>query len=229
VVVASGMMLVSACTVGGGCGTRVNAIVERSVKRAYPDALENDLRQLRDAALVFAQRGREAACASIANDMDDMLDDITAAIAAERERAARRAYLEAAVPVAQIGGVIKAEDVIGAPVLNLQDEELGTVENVVLDPHSGDIAYVALATGGFFGLGKKWIAVPWEELSRTRDADAFVLDLSTERLSKMQGFDAGQWPTDAASLRRSAQAQEPVEQARPPVTRAKTGAEQRGP
>jgi sporulation protein YlmC with PRC-barrel domain len=227
---ALGVTLVSACTAGGGCDTRVDEIVERSMKQDYPDALKNDLRQLRDAALVFAQRGRDAACTSIAIDMDDMLDDITQAMAAAREQAARRAYLEAATPVTQISGLIKAEDIVGAPVLNLQDEELGAIENVALDPDTGDIAYVALTTGGFLGLGEKWIAVPWKDLSRTRDAKNFVLDLTTEALAKMQGFDASRWPDQAAARlpEQPSQLQQSMKQGRQPETREKSSVDQGG-
>jgi sporulation protein YlmC with PRC-barrel domain len=189
------------CTAGGGCDNRVNEIVERSEQAHYPDALKNDLRALRDAALIFLQRGRETECVDIANSMDGLLDDITHRIEARRERAKRRAYLQDAKPVTEIGRIIKAEEVMGTPVRNLKDQELGVIENVALNPNSGQIAYVALATGGFLGLGEKLVAVPWKDLSVTSDGQLYVLNLTPEALEKMEGFDAEEWPGQAINKR----------------------------
>ncbi|MGH8501332.1 MAG: PRC-barrel domain-containing protein [Gammaproteobacteria bacterium] len=199
--------MLSGCTVGGGCDNRVDAIVERVEQGPYPDVLKTEVRQLRDAALVFQQRGRERECASIANGMDELLDDVTQRIETRREMARRRAYLNSAKPVAKIGGILKAEDIIGTPVRNLKDEELGTIENVALNPDSGQIAYVAISTGGFIGLGEKLVAVPWKDLRAPDDREIFVLDLSPEILEQIQGFDENQWPAQAA--------QKPAQKGRP--------------
>lgn len=172
--------------------------MNRAEQARYPEALQNDLIQLRDAALVFSERGREQECATMANDMDDMLDDFTQRMEAKRERAAQRAYLQAATPVAQINGVIRAEDVVGVPVRNLHDQELGAIENVALDPASGEIAYVALVTGGFMGLSEKLVAIPWRRLSLTNDGEVYVLDLSIKALERMKGFDGEHWPAGTA-------------------------------
>jgi sporulation protein YlmC with PRC-barrel domain len=188
----------SGCTVGGGCDNRVDAIVERVEQGPYRDALNTEMRQLRDAALVFQQRGREAECASIANGMDELLDDVTQRIETRREVARRRTYLNSAKPVTKIGGILKAEEIIGTPVRNLKDEELGAIENVALNPDSGQIAYVAISTGGFIGLGEKLVAVPWKDLRAPADREIFVLNLGPEALEQMQGFDENQWPAQAA-------------------------------
>lgn len=188
------MAALAGCSAGGGCDHLVNDIVERSEEGPYPDALKNDLRQLRDAALVFLQRGSKAECASIAHGMEDLLDDVTERMEAERERAARRAYLESARPVVSIGGIIKAEEVMDAPVHNLQDQKLGVIQNVALDPNTGQIAYVTLATGGFLGLGEKLIAIPWQDLRRTPDGELYVLDISREALERMKGIEAKDQP-----------------------------------
>lgn len=191
--------VLSGCTAGGGCENRVNAMVERGQEGNYPNALENDLRQLRDAALVFLQRGRETECADMANAMDDLIDDHMDMMEATRERRARSAYLARAQPVTAINGVIKGEQIIGAPVRNRNDEDLGAIENVALDPDNGQLRYVALATGGFIGLGAKLIAVPWKDLKLNRDRELYVIDLSIEALDRMKGFDANLWPTRAAN------------------------------
>lgn len=185
------------CTVGGGCDNQVDALVERGEQGPYPDALKTELRQLRDAALVFHQRGREAECADIAGGMDELLDDVAQKIETRREQAQRRAYLKSATPVTAIAGILKAEDVIGAEVRNLKDQTLGTIENVALNPDSGRIAYVAVSTGGLVGLGEKLVAVPWKDLRAPADRELFVLDRSQAALEQMKGFEENQWPAQA--------------------------------
>jgi sporulation protein YlmC with PRC-barrel domain len=188
------VVVLTGCTPGGGCDQRLDAIVARAEHPSYPNELRNDLIQLRDAALVFAERGREQECAHIANEMDDLLDTVAQRMETRRERAARRAYLRAATPVTEIDGVMKSEALIGMPVRNLKDQEVGMIENVALDPESGDIAYVALATGGFAGLGEKLVALPWRAFSLTQDREVYVVDLSPKTLEQMQGFDGERWP-----------------------------------
>lgn len=193
------VVMLTGCSAGGGCEDRVDAIVARGEQDRYPDALENDLTQLRDAALVFQQRGQDTECADIANGMDELLDDYTRTMQARHERAARKAYLRGSRPVTAINGVIKSEQVIGAPVRNLKDQELGAIENVAFDLDTGHIAYVALSTGGFLGLGAKLVAIPWQRFNLTKDRALYVLDLSLEKLDKIQGFDAERWPTQAVN------------------------------
>jgi PRC-barrel domain len=80
----------------------------------------------------------------------------------------------------------------------LKNQELGAIENLVLDSNSGQIAYVALATGSFLELGEKLVAVPWKQLSLTEDNKVYVLALSPKILEKRKGFDADQWPGQIA-------------------------------
>jgi sporulation protein YlmC with PRC-barrel domain len=42
--------------------------------------------------------------------------------------------------------------VIGSKVVNAQNEDVGTFEDIVLDAGAGRIAYAVLSFGGFLGL-----------------------------------------------------------------------------
>ena len=44
-------------------------------------------------------------------------------------------------------------------VVNLQNEDLGGIKDVMLEPRSGRINYAVLSFGGFLGLGEKLFAV----------------------------------------------------------------------
>ena len=87
----------------------------------------------------------------------------------------------------------------GDTVRNPQNENLGKVEDFMIDLENGRIAYCVLSFGGFFGLGDKLFAVPWSAMTLDAENHAFVLDVPKARLKDAPGFDKDSWPdlTDA--------------------------------
>ncbi len=57
-----------------------------------------------------------------------------------------------------------ADTLIGNDVYNHKDEELGDIKEIMLDLHSGKIAYAVWSFGGFLGMADKLFAVPWSTL-----------------------------------------------------------------
>ncbi|MBK9120677.1 MAG: PRC-barrel domain-containing protein [Phycisphaerales bacterium] len=91
----------------------------------------------------------------------------------------------------------KSSNLTGKKVTNPADEDLGTLQEIVVDANSGRILYGVLSFGGFLGLGDKLFAIPWSALPLSGDAHAFVLDVDKERLEKAVTFDKRQWPNFA--------------------------------
>ena len=75
-------------------------------------------------------------------------------------------------------GVLKASDLIGKKVQNIDGKKLGDIKDLVINPEDGDVQYAVLDFGGFLGVGDKYFAVPWETLRFTEDQKAVVLDVS---------------------------------------------------
>ena len=92
-----------------------------------------------------------------------------------------------------------ADTLIGEDVYNHEDENLGDIKEIMLDIHSGKIAYAVLSFGGFLGMGEKLFAVPWKALTLDMENKRFVLPVDKERLKQAPGFDADNWP-DMADL-----------------------------
>lgn len=97
----------------------------------------------------------------------------------------------------QEGRLHRVEDLIDAKIRNPQGEDLGEVEELVVDVNSGDIRYAVVSYGGFLGLGDKLFAVPLKAMTLKQDEDAdafFVVDINEERLENSEGFDDDNWP-----------------------------------
>lgn len=89
----------------------------------------------------------------------------------------------------------RASKFIDADVENAQEEDLGEIEDLVIDPQDGRIAYAVLSFGGFLGLGEKYFAIPWKALqAKAGDDDTLVLNVDKEKLTNAPGFDRNTWP-----------------------------------
>lgn len=89
---------------------------------------------------------------------------------------------------------LSASTMIGDDVTNPAGEDLGNIEEIMLDVNSGRIAYAVLSFGGILGLGDKLFAIPWGALALDPEEHAFILDMSKETLENAPGFDKDDWP-----------------------------------
>lgn len=93
--------------------------------------------------------------------------------------------------------VMGASTLTGNAVVNSAGEDLGEIEEIMLDVLSGQIAYAVLSFGGFLGMGDKLFALPWQALKLDTDNERFILDVDKERLRNAPGFDKNHWPSMA--------------------------------
>lgn len=91
---------------------------------------------------------------------------------------------------------IRLSELTGLEVRNAQNEDLGDIDDIVIDMRTGKIRYAAVASGGFLGLGEKLLAIPFNafQFRQTEDDKYFVLNVSEERLKEAPGFDKDNWP-----------------------------------
>lgn len=90
--------------------------------------------------------------------------------------------------------VVKASEVTGVNVKNIKDENLGTINEVVIDKSTGKVSYLVLDFGGFMGFGNKFFAVPWHQFTYHEEKDCFILNLDEKQLKNAPGFDKDNWP-----------------------------------
>ena len=176
------------------CKDDLAEVDKLSAKVPSTDAQRAQLKQQREAALLLMNSGQDNLCQDVVNAMEKILDKQREANMMARERTEQLQEVRSATPLPAQAGVVRASRVIGLPVRNKNGDKLGTIEDIAIDASSGVIAYVALAHGGFLGLGEKWIAIPWRELARTSQGDAIVLEVDDATLDKAVGFDEERWP-----------------------------------
>jgi sporulation protein YlmC with PRC-barrel domain len=89
---------------------------------------------------------------------------------------------------------LSATTLIGDRVVNPKGEDLGKIEDLMIDPEQGRVGYAVLSFGGFLGMGDKLFAVPMQALRLSREDKRFILDVDKERLKNAPGFDKNNWP-----------------------------------
>ena len=94
---------------------------------------------------------------------------------------------------------LRLSEIMDMEVRNAQDEELGEIEDVVVEKQSGKIRYAAISVGGFLGIGDRLIAVPWQALRIQQQQDdpdeKFVLlNADRSRIENAPGFNEDNWP-----------------------------------
>lgn len=93
--------------------------------------------------------------------------------------------------------VLTASRITGSRVTNRAGEDLGKLEDLMLDLDRGRVAYAILSFGGFMGMGDKLFAIPIQALKQDGDRGRFLLDVDKERLKNAPGFDKNNWPSTA--------------------------------
>ncbi len=143
------------------------------------------MQSLGNAAYVFAFDGDDQSCQTVLASMRKVYQEHQRLVGLENDDpnarlAWRRAHLAQATPVTEMDSLMRADVVIGADIRTPEDEALGKIEDVVLDPAGQAIAYVLVSRGGFLGLGGELVAVRWSDLRATSDHEIYVLNTSPE-------------------------------------------------
>ncbi len=93
--------------------------------------------------------------------------------------------------------VLSATSIIGDAVTNPAGDNLGEIEELMIDLDHNRIAYAVISFGGFLGVGEKLFAVPMESLALDAPTHHFILNVSREKLESAPGFDKNDWPNTA--------------------------------
>ena len=93
--------------------------------------------------------------------------------------------------------VLSADSLGGNKVVNRDGEDLGKIEELMINVGDGRVQYAVLSFGGFLGMGDKMFAIPWESLALDSENKRFYLNIDKDRLKDAPGFDKSHWPNMA--------------------------------
>ena len=158
------------------------------------DSPRYQIRAVYAAANVLGHRGDEKGCTMLMGE----LRDIYGRYSSELQKAGvkpgdvtswRQERIVAAEPVGRLDQPLSVSELTGTEVRNAKDEWLGTVDDAVLDPRTGNIGFVVVERGGFLGMGEDHVVVPWKALRATQNFNALVLNVDENAMEKAPKVD----------------------------------------
>jgi sporulation protein YlmC with PRC-barrel domain len=87
-----------------------------------------------------------------------------------------------------------ATSLIQDKVVNLNGQDIGRIDELMIDVTTGRVAYAVMSFGGFMGIGNKLFALPWSAVTVDEAKKRFVVNVTRESLDEMPGFDKDHWP-----------------------------------
>ena len=162
-------------------------------------------------AYILAQRGNQQACESVLGSARDVYTSYVVDLRSGRIPRVevtdwRSQQIATAVAVTGADMNFRSDALVGAGVVNPQGDDLGSVDDIVMDPQTANIAYLVISRGGIFGFGKKYVPVPWEHIKAAPGNKLLVLASSkasmdgAPQVREEQSFQGAAFAAEALKL-----------------------------
>ncbi|MDD5701674.1 MAG: PRC-barrel domain-containing protein [Dehalococcoidales bacterium] len=79
-------------------------------------------------------------------------------------------------------------------VINAVGEDLGKIEDVLVDLKAGKIIYVVVSAGGSLLREGQFYAIPWEAMEVSLHDKKLILNVSKETMANAPSFGKNEWP-----------------------------------
>jgi hypothetical protein len=94
-------------------------------------------------------------------------------------------------------GLIRVSRFTDFNLMNTEGDDLGEVEDLIVDVPQGMVSYGVVDFGGFLGIGEQSTAVPWDmfTVQTTSETPNLMLDITADSLENAPVIDLGSWPS----------------------------------
>ena len=117
--------------------------------------------------------------------------------------ATRTGTTDGGIAVDETDRLIASDKVEGTSVYDRQGTSLGSVQTVMIDKYSGQVAYAVMSFGGFLGIGERYHPLPWRALTYDTAQGGYVVDISREQLERAPSYSRDEAPWSDPSYGRS--------------------------
>jgi sporulation protein YlmC with PRC-barrel domain len=185
---------------GYGYGYRMGGY-RGAIASGYQDARPGyEVRTLIASATILARNGQQQPCEDALATARKIYTPYVAdlhggGVPMEDMSGWRQQQIAAAQPVAGQNIAFRSDELLGTAVRSTQNEALGSVDDLVLSPQTGKIAYLVIGRGGFFGIDEKYVPVPWENFKLTPNAKLLVLDTTKATMDAAPEVNHDQYTT----------------------------------
>lgn len=191
-----------------GCLKRLQQSIP-AVRRTLATADRQELRRLRDSAVILANRGREGACQTIVVEMERIATGNQAATNAPGQTGAQP---KALATDARTRMTISMDDMLDSDIVGLGGEDLGEVNDVVI-VHGPQVRAFAIVDRdeGWLHIGDELVAVPLGQVRSLEDGD-YAVAITRKDFEKLATIDHGKLddPVSYEGLERQWTAHAPV-------------------
>jgi len=101
-----------------------------------------------------------------------------------------------AIEARETAGLIGSDKVEGTAVYDAKGEHIGSIERVMIEKVSGQVAYAVLQFGGFLGIGSDYYPIPWESLKYDTSLGGYRTNLTEEQLKGAPKYSGTNWDWD---------------------------------
>jgi len=96
----------------------------------------------------------------------------------------------------ETAALIGSDKVEGTDVYDAHGDHMGSIERVMIEKRSGQVAYAVLSFGGFLGLGSDYYPVPWAALTYDTALGGYRTNMSEAKLRDAPRYTGDEWDWD---------------------------------